>query len=55
MTILYSLSFLHFCCMIHMAVAKNKTVYTYQDSDGIIIIFVAIYHYFIYYLTVLSS
>jgi len=38
-----------------MAVVKNKIVYTYQDGDGIIIIVIAIYHYFIYYLTVESS
>jgi len=55
MALLYSLSFLYLCYMIHMAVVKNKTVYTYDDGDGIIIIVVAIYHYFIYYLTVVSS
>lgn len=33
-----------------MVVVKNKTVYTYGDGDGIIIIVVAIYHLLYQYL-----
>jgi hypothetical protein len=46
MAVLYSLSFLYICCMKHMVVVKNNTVYTY--GDGIII--VAIYHLLYEYL-----
>ena len=44
MALLHSLSSLHICCIKHMVVVKNKTVYTCGDGDGIVIIVVAIYH-----------
>jgi len=50
MALLYSLSFLYVCCMIHLVVLKNKTVYTYGDGGGIVVIVVSIYHLLYEYL-----
>jgi hypothetical protein len=50
MALLYSVSFLYVCCTIHVVVVKNKTVYTYGDGNGIVIIVVSIYHLLYEYL-----
>jgi len=36
--------------MIHLVVLKNKTVYTYGDGGGIVVIVVSIYHMLYEYL-----